>query len=339
MKSGYWVPGIFILFIAAVFTFTGQVFAYSSSSPMVLVCSVDNPPGDMKAKTVKRIGDLVSKRTDGRIKFKYFWGSSLIKKPQFVDAVAMGIADISTGPVSFITGKIPELSIFEIYGSYRLDKYVEIQHAVWGPMVKLFEPKGIHPLMFQYSGTALFPHRSKLLNTPADWKGQKMRLAGRWQASMGKKWGAVSIFMPPGDVYLAVQRGVIDGYMLIWDIVAGLKLYEVSPYILDTGFSGNIEVVTMNLKKWKKLTNKDRAIFQQVLDEVTEWTYTETIKHYDNVRKKIASKGITIHTLTAEEKTLYLKEVKKLYPEVRKVSGKIGNQFIDILEANNFSDK
>lgn len=339
MKSVHWVSSFCILLIAAVLTFTGQAFAYSTNSPMVLVCAIDNPPGDMKAKTVKRVGDLVEERTNGRIKFKYFWGSSLIKKPQFVDAIAMGIADISTGPVSFITGKIKELSIFEIYGSYRLDKYVEIQHAVWEPMVRLFEPKGIHPLMFQFTGSALFPHKSKLLKSPKDWKGQKMRLAGRWQSKLGNKWGAVSVFMPPGDLYLAVQRGVIDGYMLIWDIVAGLKLYEVSPYILDTGFSGNMEIVTMNLRKWQALTNEDRIIFQKVVDEVTEWTYTETLKHYAKVQENIASKGIKIHTLTAEEKASYLKEVAKLYPAIRKISGKIGNEFIDILETNNFTDR
>jgi TRAP-type C4-dicarboxylate transport system substrate-binding protein len=255
--------------------------AYDENSPMVLKCAIDNPPGDMKAQTIKKLGDLIEERSNGRIKFKFFYGSTLIKKPQFVDAVARGIADISTGPVSFVTGKIPELSIFEIYGGYRLDKYVEIQRAVWGPMKELFIPKKIYPLMFQFSGSAIFPHKNKFLKTPEDWKGQKMRLAGRWQSELGKTWGCSPVFMPPSDLYLALQRGIIDGYMLIWDIVAGLKLYEVSPYIVDTGFPGNIEVVTMNLRKWNSLTEKDKKIFQEAVDEITPWTYTETLKHYD----------------------------------------------------------
>ena len=127
--------------------------------------------------------------------------------------------------------------------------------------------------------------------------------------------------------------------MLIWDIVAGLKLHEVSPYIVDTGFSGNIEVVTMNLGKWKKLTDADKAIFQKVIDEVTPWTYTETLKHYDRIRTMIADKGVKVHMLTPEEKSGYLNEVYALYPKIRKISGKIGNQFIDILEDNNFRDQ
>ncbi|MDB9822583.1 TRAP transporter substrate-binding protein [Deltaproteobacteria bacterium] len=342
MKKVHWRSILFVLmlFIYSALFYVSPGYAYSEDSPIVLKCAIDNPPGDMKAKTLKRMGDMIEAQTNGRIQFKYFYGGSLIKKSQFVDAVARGIADISTGPVSFVTGKIPELSIFEIYGGYKLDKYVEIQKAVWGPMKELFMPKGIYPLMFQYSGSAIFSHKSKFLKTPADWDGQRMRLAGRWQSTLGgKQWGASSIFMEPGDLYLALQRGVIEGYMLIWDIINGLKLYEVSPYIVDTGFSGNIEVVTMNLKKWKTLTDADRTIFLKVVAEVTCWTYDETLKHYENIRETLTAKGVKIHTLSAEEKSLYLKDVYALYPEIRKASGEIGNQFIDILEANDFRDK
>ena len=316
-----------------------QTHAYSEESPMVLKCAIDNPPGDMKAKTIKRMGDMIETQTNGRIQFKYFYGSSLIKKSQFVDAVARGIADISTGPVSFVTGKIPELSIFEIYGGYRLDKYVEIQKAVWRPMKELFIPKGIYPLMFQYSGSAVFAHKNQFLKTPADWKGQKMRLAGRWQSTFGKQWGASPLFMEPADLYLALQRGVIEGYMLIWDIINGLKLHEVSPYLVDTGFSGNIEVVTMNLKKWNRLSVPDKEIFLNAVAEVTTWTHNETLKQYRNIREKLTAAGVYIYTLSPEEKSLYLQDVYSLYPEIRKTSGDIGNRFIDILEANDFRDQ
>jgi C4-dicarboxylate-binding protein DctP len=291
----------------------------------------------MKSKTIKKLGDIVEKRTNGRVKFKYFYGTSLIKKPQFVDAVARGIAHISTGPVSFVTGKIPELSIFEVYGAYKLDKFLEMTEAVKPTLIELFEKKGIHPLMVQYSGTCIFPHKTKFVKRPEDWKGEKMRLAGRWQSTLGKRWGASPVFMPPAELYLALQRGVIDGYMLIWDIVYGLKLYEVAPYIVDTGFSNNLEVVTMNLKKWNTLSKADQEIFKAGVKEIMPWTYRETLKHYDNLKKDVLSKGGKIYHLTPEEKSRYLKDAFSLYPQVKKVCGTIGNKFIDILEK--FRDK
>lgn len=328
---------VFAVFMGITFVLSQPTFAYDEKNPMILKCGIANPPGDMKSKTIKKLGDIVEERTNGRVKFKYFYGTSLIKKPQFVDAVARGIAHISTGPVSFVTGKIPELSIFEVYGAYKLDKFLEMTEAVKPTLIELFEKKGIHPLMVQYSGTCIFPHKTKFVKRPEDWKGEKMRLAGRWQSTLGKRWGASPVFMPPAELYLALQRGVIDGYMLIWDIVYGLKLYEVAPYIVDTGFSNNLEVVTMNLKKWNTLSKADQEIFKAGVKEIMPWTYRETLKHYDNLKKDVLSKGGKIYHLTPEEKSRYLKDAFSLYPQVKKVSGTIGNKFIDILEK--FRDK
>jgi TRAP-type C4-dicarboxylate transport system substrate-binding protein len=331
---------VFVFFAtlaALMLVFSGVTMAYSEKDPLVFKCSIDNPPGDMKAKTIKRIGDIVEEKAKGRIKFEYFYGGSLTKKPQFVEAVAKGIADISTGPVSFVTGKIPELSIFEVYGAYNLNKHLEMQEAVEPLMTELFKEKGVHHVLIQYSGSTVFPHKTKFLKKPEDWKGQKMRLGGRWQSELGKIWGASPIFLPPNELYMSLDKGVIDGYMLIWDIIYGLKLFEVAPFHMDSGFSNNAENVTMNLKKWETLTKEDQAIFNAAIKEVKPWTFHETVKYYDELKKDLLSKGTKIYQLTPEEKSLYLKDAYSLYPEVRKISGTIGNKFIDIMEK--FRDK
>lgn len=306
--------------------------AYSEDNPLVLKCGIDNPPKDVKSLTIKRMGEMVEKRTNGRIKFQYFFSSSLIKKPQFVDAVAKGIADISTGPISFVTGKIPELSPFEVYGAYDIDKTVEMTNEIRPLLVELFKKKNIYPVMVLYTGNTIFAHKDKFLKSPADWEGAKMRLAGRWQATLGRKWGASPVFLPPPAIYLAAQRGTIDGYMLIYDIINGLKLYEVAPYITDTTLSNNIEVVTFNLRKWNRLTGKDQRIINEVAAEVEPWNMSETLKVYDKIKKNIIANGGKIYELTEEEKAVYRSEAKTLLPEVKKVSGEMGHRFIKILE-------
>ena len=160
-------------------TLSGTALAYDAKKSMQIKCAIDNPPVDMKARTIKMMGDIVEKKSNGRIKFTYFYGGSLIKKPQYIDAVAKGIADISTGPVSFVTGKIPELSIFEVYGAYRLEDHHAVQRTVGPLLTELMAKKGIHHLMCQYTGPVIFAHKTKFLKGPGDWKGQKIRLAGR----------------------------------------------------------------------------------------------------------------------------------------------------------------
>ena len=323
---------LFACMIIVTLVFSGFVFAYSKEKPMILKAAIDNPPGDIKALTIKRMGDLIEERTNGRIKFEYFYGGSLIKKPAFVDGVAKGIADISTGPVGFITGKIPALSPFEIFGAYNLSKYPEMKKAVWPTLIELFANENVYPLMCQYTGNNIFCHRTKFLKTPADWKGQKMRMAGRWQSKLAEMWGASPLFTVPGEIYLSVQKGIIDGFLLIYDIAYGLKLYEVAPYITDTVLSNTIEPVTMNLEKWKELSEEDREIFKAAVKEVEPWNYRETLRIVEDIKKDIIVKGGKIYELNKDEKISYLKDVKTLEPEVEKVSGEIGKKFIKILE-------
>ena len=152
------------------------------------------------------------------------------------------------------------------------------------------------------------------------------------KSALGKKWGASPVFLPPPELYLACQRGVIDGFMLIYDITYGLKLYEVTPYITDTTFSNNIEIVTMNLKKWNSLTKEDQKIFQDAVAEVEPWNYKETVKVVEKIKSNITAKGGKIHILSGEEKKQYLKDSFSLWPEVEKVSGPMGKKFMQILE-------
>ena len=323
---------VLVFALSMTLAFSGSVFAYSKEKPMVIKCAIDNPPKDIKARTIRKLGEQVTEKTGGRVVFKYFYGASLIKKPAFVDGVGRGIADISTGPISFVTGKIPALSPFEIYGAYDLSKKLEMSKEVQPLLIEVFKEKKVYPLMQQFTGNCIFTHKEKFLNTPSDWKGAKMRLAGRWQSTLGKMWGASPVFLPPPELYLACQRGVIDGFMLIYDITFGLKLYEVTPYITDTTFSNNIEIITMNLKKWNSLTKEDQGIFLDVVKELEPWNMKETLSVVEKFKGIMTAKGAKIHTLTADEKKLYLKDSYSLWPEVEKVSGPRGKQFMQILK-------
>lgn len=323
------------------FVFTGAVtysaWGYSEVDPMVLKCGLSSPPTEDESRTVTMLGNVVQKRTNGRLQFKFFYGSSLIKKPQLFEGVARGIADISVGPISFVAGKVPAVSIFEVYGCYKLDRFDEMEKAVNPLLTNLFEKYGVHHVGAFNPGPTLFLHKTKFLKTPDDWKGQKMRLGGRWQSSLAQKWGASPVFMPPPELYLALQRGVIDGFTLPWSLVDGFKLYEVAPYITQTNLGNMLGIITMNLDKWKALTKTDQEIFNKAAEEVLIWTSLETLISHDNAREMAISKGAKVYDLNPAENRLYSESSYEIWPEVRKVSGPIGNELCDIME--NYREK
>ena len=329
------VFNVVVLFACALsftFLFSGSTFAYSEKDPLVLKASSGTPPGTINSKTLTRFCKLVEEKTNGRVTFKMFYSGSLVSHPKFFDGVKQGISHISTGPVSFITNKVPSLSIFEIYGSYDLSKHLETVKATEPILNQIFKKEGAYNVFHDYAGPAVFGHRTKLLKSPEDWQGQKMRIAGRWGGGLAKTWGSSPVFLGPGDMYLGLQRGVIDGYMLIWSFLYVGKLFEVAPFMVDTGFTSNYTIIPMNLGKWNALTETDKEIFRQVGEEMNIYADKVIREENENVRKGILSKGGKIYDLTPEERSRFLKDCYALWPEVRKMSGPLGNKLADILE-------
>jgi TRAP-type C4-dicarboxylate transport system substrate-binding protein len=312
-----------------------SAFSYDEKNPMVFKVGIPHPPMNIMSKTLKRLGDLTTERTKGRLKFEFYYSGSLIKFPQFVEGVGMGMADMATGPTFFVSGKIPALYVFGAPGCFPMDKYYDVVKAIEPAMNEILAPWGVRYIMSAYSGPSVFGNRTSFLKSPDEWKGLKMRMPGRWLSALTEKWGASPVLTLPPELYMALQTGVVDGYLLIWDIIYGLKLYEVTPYLVDTGAQNGLEFVTFNLKKWNALTERDKEIFEKTIDECQKWNIAETIKYYGFIKKDIQTKGAKVYDLTPEERNAYLKDCIALWPEIRKAAGKDGQKLADILEKFN----
>ena len=73
------------------------------------------------------------------------------------------------------------------------------------------------------------------------------------------------ITTPPGEVYTALERGVVDGYG--WPIggIFDLNWHEKTKFRIDPGFYDAEVSLIMNLPAWKKLTDTQRNYLQKQL--------------------------------------------------------------------------
>lgn len=88
--------------------------------------------------------------------------------------------------------------------------------------------------------------------------------------------GANVVTTPPGEVYTALERGVVDGYG--WPIggIFDLNWQEKTKYRVDPGFYDAEVSLTMNLSAYRKLSDAQRSYLQKQLlaleaDNPTFW--------------------------------------------------------------------
>jgi TRAP-type transport system periplasmic protein len=95
-----------------------------------------------------------------------------------------------------------------------------------------------------------------------DLNGLKIRITPVYREFF-QSMGATLIQTPPGEVYTALERGVVDGYG--WPIhgIFDLNWHEKTKFRVDPGFYNAEVSIIMNLDAWKKLSAKQRDYLQK----------------------------------------------------------------------------
>ena len=114
-------------------------------------------------------------------------------------------------------------------------------------ILKAFEPHGLVALAFYDSGARSFYNSKRPINTPADIKGMKIRVQqSDLFIDMVNALGANATPMPAGEVYSALQTGVVDGAENNWPSYESFRHFEVAKNYSLTEHSMSPEVLVMS---------------------------------------------------------------------------------------------
>ncbi len=207
---------------------------------------------------------LVEEKSGGRLKINWLGGPEVIKTFDQAEALRRGSVDMLLyNPFSFFK---PLGAIFMARGLSQIPAWEQRQTGAFDLWVKIFREK----VNAEYLGSlnSLVPFRlylNKKITGIDGLKGLKIRVAPLYMPWM-KALGAKPITIPPMEIYTAMQRGVVDGFVWPAYAIPGLGWHEVTKYEVIPG-AFQIEPATIvNLDKFNALP-KD---LQKVLKDVVE---------------------------------------------------------------------
>src|SRR5690349_18613531 len=167
---------------------------------------------DFYADYVRLWASEIEKRTEGRVKMKLHFSGALVAAKETVSAVRTGAAGGGTTSASFVAGLVRPVSYFEALFWIPGDPKIALDtiHKLEGPTRKLLEQRGLK-LMFNFPSAGLVSNCSNgHIKAVSDWKGKKVRSAGRWQGIQMQAVGASAVALDPGEVYIALQQKTVD---------------------------------------------------------------------------------------------------------------------------------
>lgn len=228
------------------------VFSYSSFIPW-------QHPVNL-AVYVKWI-DAVEAATNGRVKFRKL-PKPVASPPATFDAVRTGQADAAFTVHDYIPGRFYMYSFAQLpFGG---DSAEVTSVALWRTHKKFFDEekiyRGVKLIGVNTHGPGQIFHRTKHILTPADMKGQKMRVGGPIPREVVKAWGGVPVRQPVTKSYELLSTGVVDGITFPWESVPSFRITNLVPYatIVPGGLYGSTHFMFISRKKYEGLDAADK---------------------------------------------------------------------------------
>jgi TRAP-type C4-dicarboxylate transport system substrate-binding protein len=204
-------------------------------------------------RTVEWI-EKVNKEGKGTLQINFIGGPKAIPTFEVGNAVKTGVVDMGFSTGAFYTNVMPEADILKLSetsaAEQRKNGGYELINKIWA------EKANMRYLAKVVEFTPFHLYLNKKIDKP-DLTGLKIRITPVYREFF-QAMGASVMTTAPGEVYTALERGVIDGYG--WPIHAlfDLNWQEKTKYRVDPGFYNAEVSLIMNLDKYKGLTPKQR---------------------------------------------------------------------------------
>ena len=246
------VFGSFLAFIVLVIA----PFAVSAEVTTLRMAFQDSEQSHGYIHAVAPWARQVEEATKGRLKIDIYPSQTLCKGKDAWNALSSGIADIAWCFHGYWPNMTSLADVMSLPGlPFRTArKGSEVFWNVYEkfPAVrKQFEKNKV--LLLFTSDPYVLITTNKWVKNLEDIKGLKLRMTGGPPTQMVNALGGTSVLIPMPDVFISLQKGVIDGLAAPWEAMHAFKFYEIVNYYTEGPFPAVYFSIAMNKAKWNSL--------------------------------------------------------------------------------------
>ena len=298
----------------------------SHAQNMVLKAVDTHPAGYPTVVAVENMGKRLEAATNGRIKMQMFPGAVLGQEKEAVEQTQLGAVQIARISLGVIGPVVPEVNVFNMPFVFRDIPHMRavIDGAVGADLLAKVSasPANLIALGWMDGGSRSL-YTKKLVKTPADLKGVKVRMMGNpLFVDTMNAMGGNGISMAYGEVFSALQTGVIDGaennppsMFTSNHYTAGAKYYAQTNHLIIP------EILVMSKVTWDKMNKEDQALMMKSAREAQMDQRVLWDKSVEEYSAKLKAAGVEFVSV----------DVKPFYEATAPVRAKYGAPFSELM--------
>lgn len=255
------------LAMPAILTLTREALAQAQIN---LTLGHNAAAGNPRWVAADKFGELVKERTNGRISVRVAGAEQLGNEQSLLTSLRTGAVDMTVNSQGSTSALLPELAAlglpFLFANSAAAFKVLE--GPIGTELDQRFGKIGMVPLGWWDNGIRNITNSKRPIVKPADLKGLKIRTPpDPMTIDIFQTLGASTEQISFGELYVALQQGVVDGQENPLVNIYSSKLYEVNKFISLTGHKWECSPFLMSQITWMRLTPADRDVIKGAAKE------------------------------------------------------------------------
>ena len=306
--------------IKSIFTTLFSIFfiltASNSFAQITLKASHQFPggKGDARDEMVNLLAKEVEKANVG-VKIQVYPGQSLYKAMEQYKPLVEGQLDISSLPLDYAAGFVPEFSITLMPGLVKNHEHAQRLNVspFMKDIKKMLNDQGAIVLADAWLAGG-FASKNKCITNPESIKGQVTRAAGPMFEEMLVGAGASISSMASSEVYQGLQTGVLNAVNTSSQSFVSFKLFEQVKCITPPGKYAlwfMYQPLLMSKKSFDKLNPKQKEAILAAGKKAEQYITKESANLDSEMEKVFKEKGVQIHQMTEADFNAWIALAKK----------------------------
>lgn len=271
-----------------------------------------------QALSVDYFGEILDQRSEGRIDVNLFPNSQVGDDLQMMNALQSGTLEMTYPSTSPATSIVPELQLFDLPFLFPTpeDADAVLDGEIGQEMLAGFDGSGITGLAWAENGYRQLTNSQRAVSTPEDVEGLRVRvMENPIQVSIWETLGANPTSMAFGEVFSALEQGVVDGQENPWSTILTSRFNEVQDYGSETRHVYTPFLILIGEDFYDGLSEEDQALIQEAAVQAGEYQRVISREYADYAREELASVGMEITELSEEELAAFQEAVQPVYDQ------------------------
>jgi len=286
----------------------------AEAKPVILRLAETHAKDYPTTKGDYKFAELVKERSKGRIQIEVYPGSQLGQEKAVIEQVQFGAIDFTRVSISPLAAFAPLMNALQMPFLYRnVDHMWKVLNGPIGQeLLASLDSANFVGLGWFESGSRSFYNSKRPVSKPEDLQGLKIRVQeSELMVGLVNAFGAVATPMPFGEVYSALQTGVIDGAENNWPSYFSTSHFEVAKFYTLNEHTRVPEIIIGSKISMSKLSAADQAIIKQAAKDAVDYPRAEWAAYEKVAEDKIRAAGNTI--IKIDDKAPWQARMQPLY--------------------------